>query len=71
VETIEAIDAEELHLGVVRDEICMCCFAQAVAGLAVARELGGRSEVLVRYAHSGVVSGDTTSVVGYAGMVFS
>ena len=71
VEAMEAMDAEGLHQVVVREEISMCGFAPAVAGLAAAREMGARSGRLVRYAHSGVVSGDNTSVVGYAGMVFS
>jgi MEMO1 family protein len=37
--------------------------------LVAARDLGAREATLVRYAHSGEVSGDLESVVGYAGVL--
>jgi MEMO1 family protein len=68
---MEAIDGESLQRVVKREGISMCGYAPAMAGLAAARNLGARKGRLVRYAHSGQVSGDDDSVVGYAGMIFS
>jgi AmmeMemoRadiSam system protein B len=39
--------------------------------LTALRSLGTTRAELVRYATSADVSGDTTSVVGYAGLIFS
>jgi MEMO1 family protein len=71
ISAMETLDAEELHRVVQREGISMCGYAPAVAGLLACRELGARIGRLVRYAHSGEISGDSSSVVGYAGMVFS
>ena len=71
LERMERLDAEGLHRVVREEGISMCGFAPAVAGLVAARELGARSGKVVLYSHSGEVSGDSNSVVGYAGMVFS
>ena len=71
VAAMEALDAEELHRVVRHEGISMCGYAPAVAGLLTGHELGARVGRLIRYSHSGEVSGDSSSVVGYAGMVFS
>ena len=49
----------------------MCGLGPAVAMIAALRVLGTRRAELVRYATSADVSGDTSAVVGYAGMIFS
>ena len=71
VAAMEAVDAEALYRVVRHERISMCGYAPAVAGLLSGHELGARVGRLIRYSHSGEVSGDSTSVVGYAGMVFS
>jgi len=71
IAAMEALDSRELRRVVQRERISMCGFAPAVCGLMAARRLGARSGRLIRYSHSGEVSGDDSSVVGYAGMVFS
>jgi AmmeMemoRadiSam system protein B len=71
LEAMERLDAENLHRRVREERISMCGFAPAVAGLVAARDLGARSGKVARYSHSGDVTGDLDSVVGYAGMVFS
>lgn len=71
VAAMEAVNAEELYRVVRHEGISMCGYAPAVAGLLAGHELGARHGRLIRYSHSGEVSGDSTSVVGYAGMVFS
>ena len=51
--------------------ISMCGLGPTVAMLTALRRLGTTHAELVRYATSADVSGDTTSVVGYAGLIFS
>jgi AmmeMemoRadiSam system protein B len=71
IAALEALDDEALERVVHEQRISMCGYAPALAGILAARELGARSGRLVRYEHSGSVSGDLASVVGYAGMTFS
>jgi hypothetical protein len=52
-----------------RNAISMCGVRPTAAVLWAARALGARTAELVRYGHSGEVSGDDRSVVGYAGVV--
>jgi AmmeMemoRadiSam system protein B len=53
------------------EDISMCGLGPAVAMLTALRALAAKHAELVRYATSADVSGDTSSVVGYAGFVFS
>ncbi len=69
LEPLLALDAAGLYRRVHEEEISMCGIVPAVVMLLAARELGARSAELVRYAHSGEVSGDDDRVVGYAGVV--
>jgi AmmeMemoRadiSam system protein B len=52
-------------------DISMCGLGPAVAMLTALRALPAKHGELVRYATSGDISGDTSSVVGYAGFTFS
>lgn len=65
-----ALEPEALHDEVTGKGISMCGIAPAVAGLAAARALGARPGELVRYGHSGEVTGDEDSVVAYAALLF-
>jgi AmmeMemoRadiSam system protein B len=49
----------------------MCGFVPATVMLVAARELGATAASLVRYRTSGDVTGDDSSVVGYAGAVIA
>jgi AmmeMemoRadiSam system protein B len=49
----------------------MCGLGPTVAMLTALRALSAQRAELMRYATSADVSGDTTSVVGYAGLIFS
>ncbi len=69
LEPLLALDAEGLYRRVHEEEITMCGVIPAVVMLLAARALGARTAELVRYAHSGEVSGDDDRVVGYAGVV--
>jgi AmmeMemoRadiSam system protein B len=51
--------------------ISMCGLGPTVAMLTALRTLGITHAELIRYATSADVSGDTSSVVGYAGFIFS
>ncbi len=51
-----------------RERISMCGVIPATVALAAANELGAVDAHLVAYATSGDVSGDFSSVVGYAGV---
>lgn len=70
VDQLLAMDARGLY-DVCRDqEISMCGLGPAVALLAALGKLGTKQAELVKYATSADVSGDTRSVVGYAGLLF-
>ena len=71
IEAMEAVDAEELCRRVERHRISMCGYAPTCTVLVAARALGCRQGRLVRYQTSGDVTGDRTSVVGYAGIILS
>jgi AmmeMemoRadiSam system protein B len=69
IERVEQLDPEGL-LKVTREEgITMCGRAPVATLLVAARGLGATQVSLVDYSDSGDVSGDTSYVVGYAGIV--
>jgi AmmeMemoRadiSam system protein B len=71
IDQILALDPRGLY-DVCRNEgISMCGLGPTVAMLTALRALAAKQADLVRYATSAEVSGDTTSVVGYAGFIFS
>lgn len=61
-------DPRELFETVRREHISMCGVIPATVALAAANDLGAVDAHLVDYATSGEVSGDDSSVVGYAGI---
>ena len=68
---IGAIDAEGLFTTVLSEGISMCGFLPATALLFAARKAGiSRARVVARR-DSGDETGDTSSVVGYAGVILS
>jgi AmmeMemoRadiSam system protein B len=70
IDQILRMDARGLY-DTCRDEaISMCGLGPTVAMLTALRTLGSTGSELVRYATSGDVSGDYSTVVGYAGMLF-
>jgi MEMO1 family protein len=71
VDQILALDPRGLYDLCARENISMCGLGPAVAMLTALRALGASHAELVRYATSADVSGDTSSVVGYAGLIFS
>lgn len=68
IERVLDLDPEGLYRVVRDNRISMCGVLPTVVMLAAARQLGASSADLVRYGHSGDVTGDDTEVVGYAGI---
>jgi hypothetical protein len=66
LEKLLTLDTRGLHQTIVKNRISICGFGPAVSMLAAAEELGATKGQLVRYANSGDVTGDFSSVVGYA-----
>jgi AmmeMemoRadiSam system radical SAM enzyme/AmmeMemoRadiSam system protein B/AmmeMemoRadiSam system protein A len=70
IAAMETLDAERLYETVMRHQISMCGVLPAVIVMETLRELGRlRKCERVAYATSADVSGDTSRVVGYAGML--
>jgi AmmeMemoRadiSam system protein B len=70
VEKLLALDARGLFDVCRTEKISMCGLGPAVATITALRGMGVTNGELIRYATSADVSGDTTSVVGYAGIVW-
>jgi AmmeMemoRadiSam system protein B len=70
IERILALDARGLYDTCRNESISMCGLGPTVAMLTALKYLGKSQPELVRYATSGDISGDLSSVVGYAGMIF-
>lgn len=71
IEKLLALDARGLYDTCRNEQISMCGLGPAVAMLTALRALNATHAELVRYATSADVSGDTSAVVGYAGLIFS
>ena len=68
LDQILMLDAEGLFNTVKEKHISMCGCGPVAAMLTAARMVGATEAKLVRYSNSGEVTGDTASVVGYAGI---
>lgn len=66
IERVLALDPAGLYEVVRRERISMCGFVPATVMLFAALEMGATAAELVRYGHSGEVTGDDDQVVGYA-----
>ncbi len=71
IERILALDAQGLYATVIGQRISMCGVIPTTIALLAALELGASKTELVRYTDSGEASGDTSQVVGYAGLIIS
>lgn len=71
IDQILALNPRGLYDVCRNEDISMCGLGPAVAMLTALRALTANHAELVRYATSADVSGDTSSVVGYAGFIFS
>jgi AmmeMemoRadiSam system protein B len=71
IDAVLALDARKLFDVVRSEDIGMCGFQAVTATLSAAEGLGATGAELIRYQTSGDVSGDDSSVVGYAGIRIS
>jgi AmmeMemoRadiSam system protein B len=71
LQAIEEMDAHKLYNTVFDQRISMCGVIPVTITLLVAKLLGASGSILVGYTDSGYVSGNTTQVVGYAGVIIS
>jgi len=70
IERLLALDARGLYDTCRNERISMCGLGPAVSMIVALQRLGAKHAKLARYATSADVSGDTSAVVGYAGMIF-
>ena len=68
IAAMTSFDQKQLHRVVTENHISMCGVLPAITVMQAAYDLGARSCELVRYSHSGIVNGDNSRVVGYAGL---
>jgi AmmeMemoRadiSam system protein B len=71
IDRILAMDPQGLYATVLGQRISMCGVIPTTIALLAAIELGATRSELVRYTDSGEASGDTSQVVGYAGLIIS
>jgi AmmeMemoRadiSam system protein B len=71
LERIEALDPEGLFATVISHSISMCGFLPATTLLFAARSAGATRARVVARRDSGDETGDTSSVVGYAGVILN
>ena len=71
LERIKKLDPEGLYNVVVGNRISMCGIMPTTVTMVAALALGAKKAELIRYSDSGERSGDTSHVVGYAGLVIS
>jgi len=71
LDCIKKLDAKALYETVTKENISMCGFIPATIAILTANLLGAQHAKLIRYTDSGETSGDTSQVVGYAGMLIS
>ena len=69
LERIKDLDPAGLYNTVIGNRISMCGIMPTTVTLIAALALGAKKAELIRYTDSGEKSGDTSHVVGYAGLV--
>jgi AmmeMemoRadiSam system protein B len=70
IDAMLALDEKTLYQTVRRHDISMCGVCPAVTVIACVKTLGATTGELVRYENSGKATGDESSVVAYAGLLF-
>lgn len=69
LDAVERLDGEALLSTCRREKVTMCGRGPAATVIEAARQLGATGAEVVDYRHSGMVTGDDSSVVAYAGVV--
>lgn len=71
IRAILELDASGLWEKVRELDITMCGYAPAIVMITAAKALGAKKGELIKYQTSGDITGDNSSVVGYAGIIVS
>ena len=71
IEAILDLDESELWSRVNNQSISMCGYAPVIIMITAAKKLGAKKGELVGYSTSGDVTGDNSSVVGYAAVIIN
>ena len=71
IRAVEALDVSALYRAVEELPVSMCGYGPVASVMVASLELGARRGELLKYATSGDITGDRTSVVGYASMVIT
>jgi hypothetical protein len=71
IKSILKLDEKGLFENVAEKRVSMCGFGAVATTIVAAKELGAKKAELLKYATSGDVSNDTSSVVGYASIIMS
>jgi AmmeMemoRadiSam system protein B len=70
IDAIKAMDEKRMINVVAEQNITMCGYGPVAATLTAVKQMGANSSELKKYATSGDTTGDNSSVVAYASMVF-
>jgi MEMO1 family protein len=69
IDAILELDENLLYEVVQRHDISMCGYIPVIVMISAVKKIGATSAKLVRYSTSGDITGDYSSVVGYAGII--
>jgi MEMO1 family protein len=70
INTILSLDVQSFYEILERFDISACGYGAIASAMIAVKELGATRGELLRYATSGDITGDTSSVVGYASIIF-
>ena len=71
IDAIVELNVNKFYNILQKKQISACGYGAIASTMMACKELGANSGTLIRYATSGDISGDKSSVVGYASIVFS
>ena len=71
IEPILKLDVQKLYKVLTERRVSACGYGAIASTMVACKELGAKQGRLLKYATSGDIAGDTSSVVGYASIVFS
>ena len=71
IETIVSLDVDRFYSVLQEKQVSACGYGAIASTMIACKELGATKGILNKYATSGDITGDKSSVVGYASIVFS
>ena len=71
IETIVSLDVDKFYQVLQEKQVSACGYGAIASTMIACKELGATKGTLIKYATSGDITGEKSSVVGYASIVFS